>query len=158
MDLFDEEIVKFWEALQNNNVRYILVGGFAINLQGFQRFTGDMDIWIDDTTENREKLRAAFRECNMGDYPMLTTMQVVTGWTHFRLNNGLQLDLLVHMKGIEGFSFEECLEVASIADIDGVKVPVLHINQLIANKKAINRPKDQIDVIELEKIKKIRDE
>jgi hypothetical protein len=39
-----------------------------------------------------------------------------------------------------------------------LKVPFLHINQLIANKKAVNRPKDQIDVPELEKIKKLREQ
>ena len=47
--------------------------------------------------------------------------------------------------------------MASIADIDGVNIPFLHINQLIANKKAVNRPKDKIDVIELEKIRKLRE-
>lgn len=46
--------------------------------------------------------------------------------------------------------------MASIADIDGVQVPFLHINQLIANKKAVNRDKDQLDVIALEKIQKIQ--
>ena len=45
--------------------------------------------------------------------------------------------------------------MASVAEIDGVQVPFLHINQLIANKKAVNRPKDQLDVIELERIQKI---
>jgi hypothetical protein len=54
--------------------------------------------------------------------------------------------------------FDECLGMAAIADIDDIKVPFLHINQLIANKKAVNRPKDQIDVIELEKILRIQDE
>jgi hypothetical protein len=48
--------------------------------------------------------------------------------------------------------------MASIADIEGVAVPFLHINHLIENKKVVNRPKDQIDVIELEKIRKIRGE
>lgn len=86
---------------------------------------------------------------------MLETMQFVPGWTDFQLNNGLRLDIMVNMKGLEGYSFEECLDAASIAEIDGVKIPFLHINQLIANKKAVNRPKDQIDVIELERIKKI---
>jgi hypothetical protein len=44
-----------------------------------------------------------------------------------------------------------------LADIDDVQVPVLHINHLIANKKAVNRPKDQLDVIYLEKIKQLRE-
>jgi predicted nucleotidyltransferase len=155
MDIFDEEILKFWAALQNRQVRYIMVGGYATNLHGFQRYTGDMDIWIEDTSDNRERLRQAFIECGMGDYEILGTMQFVPGWTDFHLMNGLRLDILVSMEGLEGYTFQECLDMASIADIDGVKIPFLHINQLIANKKAVNRPKDQVDVIELERIVKI---
>ena len=48
--------------------------------------------------------------------------------------------------------------MAKIATIENIKIPFLHINHLIANKKAVNRPKDQIDVIELEKIKLLRKE
>lgn len=61
------------------------------------------------------------------------------------------------MKGFEGFSFQECLSKASVADLGGIEVPFLHINHLIDNKKAVNRPKDQVDVAELEKIRQIRE-
>ncbi len=44
MNVFDEEILNFWKALQDNHVEYILVGGYAINLHGYQRFTGDLDL------------------------------------------------------------------------------------------------------------------
>lgn len=158
MDIFDEEILKFWSALQKNNVRYIMVGGYAANLHGYQRYTGDIDIWIEDNSENRQRLREAFNDCGMGDYRMLETMQFVPGWTEFHLMNGLRLDIMVNMKGLEGYSFDECLNMAAIADIDGTRVPFLHINQLIVNKRAVNRPKDQIDVIELERIRKLLDE
>jgi len=158
MDIFDEEILKFWAALQKTKVKYIMVGGYATNLHGYQRFTGDIDIWIEDTTENRQRLREAFIESGMGDYYMLETIQFIPGWTDFYLMNGLRLDILVNMKGLEGYSFDECLNMAAVADIDGVQIPFLHINQLIANKKAVNRPKDQQDVIELEKILKLQDE
>lgn len=134
-----------------------MVGGYATNIHGFQRYTGDMDIWIEDTIENRNNLRAAFKAADMGDYFMLPRMQFVPGWSDFMLNNGLKLDILINMKGLEGFTFDECLDLATIGDFDGLKVPFIHINHLIANKKAVNRPKDQIDVIELEKIKKIRE-
>ena len=157
MELFDTAILMFWKALQNNSVKYIMIGGYAINLHGFARYTGDIDIWIEDTPLNRKNLRKAFKDCGIGDFEMLDTIQFVPGWTDFYLTNGLRLDILVDMKGIEGSSFTQCLEMASIAEIDDVKIPFLHLNQLIANKKAINRPKDQIDVIELEKIKKIRE-
>jgi hypothetical protein len=158
VDIFDEEILNFWRALQEYNVQYIMVGGYATNLHGYQRFTGDLDIWLKDTLENRKQLRKAFVKCDMGDYPLIETMQFILGWTDFHLNNGLRLDILIEMKGLEGYTFDECLEMASIADIDNVNVPFLHINQLIENKKIVNRPKDQIDVAALEQIRKLRDD
>lgn len=135
-----------------------MVGGYAINFHGYQRFTEDLDIWIDDTLENRQNLRKAFVSCEMGDFPMVEYMQFVPGWTQFHLNNSLTLDVLVDMKGLEGYTFEECLKIASVADIDGIQIPFLHINQLIENKKTINRPKDQIDIIALEQIRKLNDQ
>jgi hypothetical protein len=122
VDIFDEEIFRFWKALQGFEVKYIMVGGYATNLHGYQRFTGDLDIWIKDTVENRQHLHSAFAVCEMGDYPMLEYMQFIPGLTDFQLNNGMRLDILIDMKGLEGYSFEECLDMASIADIDDVNV------------------------------------
>ncbi len=135
-----------------------MVGGYATNLHGYQRYTGDIDIWINNTIPNRKRLRKAFKDYGMGDFEPLERLQIVPGWTSFYLNNGMKLDLLVEMQGLENLSFDQCLQVASIADIEDVKVHFLHINQLIANKKAVNRPKDQLDVIYLEKIKLIQQE
>lgn len=157
MDVFDEEILNFWKKLHQNQVDYIMVGGYATNLHGFQRFTGDLDIWLNDTIANRKALRQTFIDLGMGDYPIIDHMQFVPGWTEFHLNNGLQLDILTEMKGLENYSFDECLQMASVADIEGVTIPFLHINQLIENKRVVNRPKDQIDVEALEQIRKLRD-
>jgi predicted nucleotidyltransferase len=158
VDVFDEEILKFWKALQDYEVKYILIGGYAINFHGYQRFTEDLDIWLEDTLDNWRKLRKVFIKCEMGDYSTIEHIQFVPGWTDFHLNNNLRLDILIDMKGLEGYSFDECLQLASVADIEGIKIPFLHINQLIENKKLVNRPKDQIDVIALEEIKKLRDD
>jgi hypothetical protein len=158
MDIFDVEIIKFWRSLQSNSVKFIMIGGFATNLHGYQRFTGNMDIWIDDTKENRKNLRKAFAEYGLGDIELLESMKFVAGWTHFHLNNGLRLDILTDMKGLDGYSFDGCYNLASIAEIDDVQVPFLHINHLIQNKKEIGREKDQLDVINLERIKKMRGE
>jgi hypothetical protein len=62
------------------------------------------------------------------------------------------------MKGLQDFSFDECYKAALSVDLNGVIVPFRHINHLIQNKKAVNRPKDQVAVIYLEKIKKILEE
>lgn len=158
MDIFDKELLLFWTSLNKYAVKYIMIGGVATNLHGYIRSTNDIDVWIEDTLENRGALRTAFREYGMGDFFMLERMQIVAGWTYFHLNNGVRLDLMVAVKGLEGIGFDECLLLASIADVYEVKVPFLHINHLIASKKAANRPKDQLDLLELEKIQKLREE
>ena len=135
-----------------------MVGGFATRFHGFNRNTDDIDIWLEDTIDNRQNLRKSFIDLNFGDFPAIETTDFVPGWTSFFLDGLIELDIMTSMKGLENLTFSECLNMASVAEIDRIAIPFLHINQLIANKKAINRPKDQIDVLELEKIKKLRDE
>ena len=94
----------------------------------------------------------------MGNLESLERMQFVPGWTYFHLKNGFRLDIMISMKGLEGFSFEECYNMASVATIYDIEVRFLHINHLIDNKKSVNRPKDQLDVIKLEKIRQILEE
>jgi len=158
MNILDEELLKLWRNLNSSKVEYIMIGGIATNLHGYHRTTNDIDIWLNDTNPNRQKLREAFKNYGLGDFKSIETMQFVAGWTTFRLDNTLEIDLMTSLKGLENHSFEESFKLASIADILDVKVPFLHINQLIMAKKAANRPKDQIDVMALEKIKKLREE
>ena len=155
MDIFDETILDFWRACEKARLKYIMVGGFATNLNGYQRVTADMDIYIDDTKENRQALRKAFKYAEIGDFEPLERLQFVPGWTYFHLNNGFRLDVMTTLKGLERLSFDKCYESASEAEIYGVKVRFLHLSHLIESKKAANRPKDQVDVIYLEKIKKL---
>jgi len=157
MDILDDELLRFWCTLNDHRVKYIMVGGFATRFHGFNRSTDDLDLWLDDTLANRKNLRKSFAKLGYGDFSSLETMVFVPGWTSFYVGNAIELDIMTSMKGLEDHSFDECMELSSIADLDGILVPFLHINQLIANKKAVNRPKDQIDVLELEKIKSIRD-
>ncbi len=157
MDVLDEEFIRFWHVLNNHSVKYIMVGGLATRFHGFNRNTDDVDIWIEDTLANRQNLRKAFAELGYGDYASLETMQFVPGWTSFYAA-GVEIDIMTEMKGLENESFADCFAKASRADLAGVMVPFLHINHLISNKKAVNRPKDQLDIIQLEKIKKIRED
>jgi len=158
MDVYSEEFIDFWSALNKNNVEYLMVGGVATNLNGYQRTTDDIDILIRDSPQNRKNIRLAFKDYSNIDYFMLETIPFIPGWTNFNLNNGMRLDIMTSMKGLENFDFDELLSVAFKADIEGIIIPFLHINHLIQNKRAVNRPKDQIDVIYLEKIKKILEE
>jgi hypothetical protein len=158
MDILDEELINFWRTLNENKVRYIMVGGFATRFHGFNRNTDDLDMWLENTLENRRNLRKAFNLLGYGDFEPLETMQFVPGFTSFYIGGGIELDILTEMKGLEYISFDECLNMASVAELEGINVPFLHINHLIENKRIINRPKDQVDVIELERIRQIRDQ
>jgi len=158
MDVYSEEFIRFWSALNKNNVEYLMVGGVATNLNGYQRTTDDINILIRDSPQNRKNIRFAFKDYSNVEYFMFETIQFIPGWTNFNLNNGIRLGIMTNMKGLESFGFDELLSAAFRAEIEGIIVPFLYINHLIQNKKAVNRPKDQVDVIYLERIKKILEE
>jgi hypothetical protein len=153
MDILDEGLVHFWTILNKYSVQYIMVGGFAVNLYGYTRATNDIDLLLKDDLPNRQNLATAFSELGYGDISF-DQLQFVPGWTNFYIGAGVQLDIMTSLKGVD-LSFDECLQMAPIAEIERIMIPFLHINHLIQNKKVANWPKDQIDLIELEKIKKI---
>jgi hypothetical protein len=155
MDILDEELISFWKLLNQFNVKYIMIGGFAVNLHGFSRTTGDLDIWLKDEIGNRKNLGKALEKFGYGELSF-QNLDFVPGWTDFFIGSGIRLDIITTMIGLENISFDQALEEANIAQIFDVKVPFLHINQLIKNKRAVNRPKDMIDIEELEKIITLR--
>lgn len=157
MDIFDEEVLSLWKAFNQNDFQYIMVGGFATNLNGFSRTTADLDVWFKDTLENRASLRRSLEQIELGDFPQVERMDFVRGWSSIRLNSGMDLDLMTYIKGFEQEIFDECFMSASTAIIFEIPIKFLHINHLIASKKACDRPKDRIDVLELERIKAERE-
>ena len=156
MDILDESLLEFWKSLNQHQVLYIMVGGFAVNMHGFTRSTNDIDLWLKDTKLNRQNFGKAMAPLG---YDGLTweEIQFVPGWSDFYIGPGIRLDIMIDMKGLNDIPFDEAYKHANIGQIEGLLVPFLNMNHLIANKKAVNRPKDQIDVIELEKIKKLRE-
>ncbi len=150
----NSQIVEIWKYFSLNNVKYLTIGGFAVNIYGYGRNTGDIDIYIEDTIENRENLRVALKKAGIGDFENIKTMQFIPGWTDISLNFDLRLDLMTSVKGLENSTFNELLEKAYIAEISGIPVYFLDYENLIKAKKATNRPKDILDIEELEKINK----
>jgi hypothetical protein len=57
-----QEFREFAELLNSNNVRYLIVGGIAVALYGYPRYTGDFDIWVDTSDDNASKLIKAIEE------------------------------------------------------------------------------------------------
>jgi predicted nucleotidyltransferase len=147
-----KQITDVWKYLSENNVNYLTIGGFAVNIYGYGRNTGDIDIFIEDTIANRENLRNAIKQMGLGDFESIKTMQFIPGWTDFTLNINFRLDIMTSVKGLENKPFVVLLEKANIIDIDGIPVFFIDYDNLIIAKKAANRLKDQLDIEELEKL------
>src|SRR5438477_5635521 len=56
MDILNSEFLLFLKCAQDNNLRYLLIGGYAVNYYGYNRNTSDMDIWLAPTNENKQLL------------------------------------------------------------------------------------------------------
>ncbi len=153
MDLFDEDLLSLWRAFEKWKVSYILVGGFATNLHGYLRTTGDVDVWIDKHIDNRKLLRKAFAETGFGDMEELESMQLVAGWSTISFGAGFTIDLIEDLKGMEEEGFDQCFQMAEQLIVEDVPIRFLHYNHLIKSKEASNRLKDQLDIQELKKLK-----
>ena len=150
----NSQIIDVWKCFSLNKVKYLTIGGFAVNIYGYGRNTGDIDIFIEDSIENRKNLRIALKKAGIGDFENINTMQFIPGWTDITLNFNLRLDIMTSVKGLENSTFEELLEKAYITEINDIPVYFLDYENLIKAKKASNRPKDILDIEELEKINK----
>ena len=154
MDIFNKELFNFWGILEKEKVEYIMIGGLAVVLHGYVRATGDIDIWLNDTKNNRLKFSTVMKAYNY-NLSNHEKIEFIPGWSDFYIGKLFKLDVIIAMKGLDHLTFEDCLKAASIAEINGLKIPFLNIDHLIINKKATNRFKDQIDVKSLTAIKKV---
>lgn len=152
MDILDEDLLGLWEKLSKNEVKYIMVGGFAAIMHGISRITQDVDIWIKDTPDNRLRLRKTIKELGLGDFESFEKMEFIPGWTSIYLGLGLELDIMTYLKLFPQTSFDDCYQKSYKAIINGITIPFLHINQLMEEKEANSRPKDLLDLEELRKI------
>lgn len=149
------QIVDIWRQFHINQVKYLTIGGFAVNIYGFNRNTGDIDIYIKDSVENRNNLRKALKDAGIGDFKQIENIQFVPGWTDFSLYFGMRLDIMTEVKGLENIPFDELWKLATVVMVEEIPVFFLDYNNLIASKKAVNRPKDQLDIEELEKLNQL---
>ena len=149
------QIVDIWRQFHINQVKYLTIGGFDVNIYGFNRNTGDIDIYIKDSVENRNNLRKALKDAGIGDFKQIEIIQFVPGWTDFSLDSGMRLDIMTEVKGLENIPFDELWKLATVVMVEEIPVFFLDYNNLIASKKAVNRPKDQLDIEELEKLNQL---
>ena len=144
-NIFNQDFREFLNALNNNKVKYLLVGGYSVILHGYSRTTGDMDIWVDRTKENYVLLNSAFEEFGMPIFDMtLENFISHPDWYVFTYGKPpVSIDILINLKGV---NFDFAFNNSIVFDLDGLSIRTIHKNDLITAKMAANRAKDQNDL------------
>ena len=154
IDFRDEDIYKFFENLEAGGVRYLLVGGFAMAFHGYVRATHDLDLWIKDEPHNLEKLKLVFKQSGVIGIEQVKNLQLVAGFTEFKVGeSGFVVDPMTNLKAFSAYDFDQCFERAKPGEFKGIKFKVIHALDLLKEKEATNRPKDQADIDHLKDLK-----
>ncbi len=151
-DYFNDDFRDFLRALNNQQVDYILVGGMAVILHGYVRTTGDMDIWVRKTKDNYDRIVKAFREFRMPVFDMTEENFLSDEFDVWMF--GVEPVRIELMTAVKGLDFDETFNLSQIHTEDGIPIRFLHINSLLAAKKAAGRYKDLDDIQQLQKRKK----
>jgi hypothetical protein len=144
-NIFNEDFRDFIHFFNECDVKYILVGGYSVILHGYSRTTGDMDLWVERTAENYQKIDTAFLSFGMPVFDM--TEDAFLNNKNFDVftfgNPPSSIDIMVAVKGL---NFEECFSNAIYFEEDGLQIRTIFINDLINAKKASGRSKDLNDL------------
>lgn len=145
MDLENEEFRLFAENAQRNQLKYLVIGGFAMYLNGLSRNTEDVDIWLEPTHENGERfirtlIGMGYEEAEIEVVKQLDFTQPQV----FGLNNYLDILTYVHRK----FDFSESYARSrSFQNDHGHTIHFLHLNDLREQKVVAHRMQDLRDII-----------
>ena len=151
-----KDIIKFIELAQKYKVRMILVGGGAVNFHGYQRSSIDVDFWIDTQEDNLSKLITVFNEMGyeITDFSdeVKNKMQNIS----IKFSNDIELELITRFSINKTFdqAYKDAISVQKLGK-NVLYWRVLSYDDLITSKIKSNRPKDLLDIQELERIRKI---
>lgn len=155
MIIFLEEHKQVLRKLIDNNVEFILVGGYAVNYHGYNRPTGDMDIWLRPDNENKTKLlsmlvKEGFIETSLKNVADLDFTQPAV----FHIGSPpKRIDFLTRISRID---FHKAWEEKQILPMENYAIPVIHLHHLILTKMGTGRERDKGDVSELQKIEQLK--
>lgn len=141
---------EFLQLLNDQEIEYLIVGGYAVGHYGYVRYTGDLDIFVGLSTENARRLTLAFRDFGFA-LPEVTPELFLNKGRIVRIGHEpMRLEIL---NDIDGVQFEECYAARNEVDLGELKAKVISLPHLLQNKKASGRPKDLADVDVLSKRK-----
>ena len=145
--MLNQDFKEFIQSLNDSQVRYLVVGGYAVALHGYPRYTKDIDIWIDMTYANAIRIAQAiqhfgFSSLGLKEQDFLEPDTIIQlGYPPRRI------DLLTTLHGID---FQTCYQVKVVVEIEGVPVNFIDLENLKKNKRATGRAQDLADIENLE--------
>jgi|SRR5581483_8609489 len=141
-----DDFREFLKLCNRKRVKYLLVGGYAVGYHGYPRATADMDVWIEATPGNAAKVVDALQDFGFAVPELSVDLFLKTGSIVRMGNPPLRLEIL---NDISGVAFARCYRRRTRAIIDGIRVDVIHRQDLKTNKAASGRPKDLDDLAHL---------
>lgn len=138
---------EFLKLLAEHEVRYLLVGGYAVAHHGYVRGTADMDLWVDQAGDNPDRLVAAIREFGFSSADLTPD--------HFHkdaqiIRMGVPPLRIELMTSVSGVGFDECYDRREIVNWGGLPVSMISLDMLKQNKQAASRQKDLSDLDQLD--------
>ena len=127
-------------------MRYVVLGGIAAVLHGVPRATFDLDILIESTSANAERLLQALRQAGFGTADLIDAPGILANEITV-FNDRVRVDVLTSAPGI---AFQDAWNRRETMDFQGQKFYVVSRRDLIASKRAAGRPRDLEDVRILE--------
>lgn len=131
-------------------VRFLIAGAYAMSKVGYSRSTYDIDLWVEKTEENAQNIQKALDEFGVpfatepDDFLKPDTV----------LQIGIEPNRIDILTDIDGLTFAEAWENRQLVKFDFIEAYALSIQDLIKNKKASDRPKDRLDLVQLQELAK----
>jgi hypothetical protein len=144
----ESEFKEFIKLLNENKVEYLLVGGYAVGFHGYPRTTGDIDFWVKPSFENADKIIRCLKQF---EFPLEEEDKEYFTKPDKIFQMGfppIRIDLITTVEGLE---FDDCYAKKKMIVTDNLDLPLLSIDDLKANKKAVGRPRDLDDLENLNK-------
>jgi predicted nucleotidyltransferase len=138
----NSDFTDLLKIFNDNNVRYLVIGGYAVIQYAEPRYTKDLDLWISTDTTNATSVYKALREFGAPLANLTADDFAEEGYFYQMGVPPVRVDILM---GIPGVAFEAAWQKRVEVDFDGLMVAFIAKEDLIAAKLASGRPQDLID-------------
>ncbi len=149
----NQDFLDLLSAFNAADVRYLVVGAYAVGVHGHPRATKDLDVRVEASLENAPKIIAAL-EAFGAPLASLGARDFEKPGNGFMMGNPpRRIDILTEISGVQ---FEDAIPRGIRANFDGIAAKVIGFDDLVANKRAAARPQDAADVDALERLRRLR--